>query len=50
MNTELNNKNDLKYECIQFWKEFILWILVAIVVGIVATLICIVIYCFVNFV
>lgn len=39
----------LKYECIEFWKEFILWFLVGVILVIVSILITIIVYCIITY-
>lgn len=41
--------DSLKNECILFWKEFIMWLCILILLAIVFILIAIVIYCIINF-
>ena len=41
--------DSIKHECIQFWKEFILWILILVILAIIFSLIAVVVYCIINF-
>ena len=42
--TENLNEIGLKYECIEFWKEFMLWIAIMITLAIIMGLIVVIIY------
>ena len=48
MSKDIFNDN-IKYECIQFWKEFIMWILILVILTIIFSLIALMIYCIVTF-
>ena len=41
--------DSLKHECILFWKEFIMWLCILVILAIVFILIAIMIYCIINF-